>query len=89
MDSNGPPATAGRARSVPNPAMNDSRRLEMIEEKLLYLERTVAELNDVVLRQQREIDTALARGERLVARLEALGEPSGADATAFEKPPHY
>ena len=69
--------------------MNDSRRLDLIEEKLLYLERTVAELNDVVLRQQREIDTALARGERLVARLEALGEPSGADATAFEQPPHY
>lgn len=69
--------------------MNDVRRLESVEEKLAHLERAVAELSDVVLRQQREIDTALARTQRLITQLEAIASESGASATGFEKPPHY
>ena len=69
--------------------MNDSHRLEAVEEKLAHLERAVAELSDVVLRQQREIDTALACTQRLIAQLEAVASESGASATGFEKPPHY
>jgi SlyX protein len=69
--------------------MSDSRRLDSVEEKLAHLERAVAELSDVVLRQQREIDTALARTQRLIAQLEAVASESGARATGFEKPPHY
>jgi len=69
--------------------MNDTSRLESVEEKLAHLERAIAELSDVVLRQQREIDTALARTQRLMAQLEAVASESGASATGFEKPPHY
>lgn len=69
--------------------MNDASRLESVEEKLAHLERAIAELSDVVLRQQRDIDTALTRTQRLMAQLEAVVSESGASATGFEKPPHY
>jgi SlyX protein len=69
--------------------MTGPDRLETIEEKLSHLEHAVAELSDVVLRQQHEIDAALARTQRLARQLEAMNDISGASATGFEKPPHY
>ncbi len=69
--------------------MPEPDRVAAVEEKLAFLERAVAELSDVVVRQQREIDAALARTERLIGQLQSLAEDSGASATAFEKPPHY
>ena len=68
--------------------MTDDPRLESIEIKLAHLERGLQELSDVVTRQQRELELALARNQRLASRLEEL-EGAGASATAFEKPPHY
>lgn len=69
--------------------MSAPDRIAAVEEKLAHLERAVTELSDVMVRQQREIDTALARTERLIAQLQSLAEDSGASATAYEKPPHY
>lgn len=60
-----------------------------IEEKLAYLEKAVADLNDVVTRQQKEIDRALDRNQRLMDKIAALESDFGASATAHEKPPHY
>lgn len=64
-------------------------RLDSIEEKVAHLERAVAELSDVVARQQREIDSARDRNQRLMDKLAVLESESGASATAYEKPPHY
>ena len=47
------------------------------------------ELSDVVARQQKELDRALERNQRLMDKLAALESDSGASATAHEKPPHY
>jgi SlyX protein len=66
-----------------------SARIEAIEEKLAHLERAVNELSDVVARQQKELDRALERNQRLQDKLAALESESGASATAYEKPPHY
>jgi len=66
-----------------------SERIEVIEEKLAHLERAVSELSDVVVRQQKELDRALDRSQRLMDKLAALESESGASATAHEKPPHY
>lgn len=68
--------------------MSDDTRLDGIEIKLAHLERGLQELSDVVTRQQRELELALARNQRLASRLEEL-EDGGASATAYEKPPHY
>jgi SlyX protein len=66
-----------------------SERLEAIEEKLAHLERAVNELSDVVARQQKDLDRALERNQRLVDKIAALESEAGVSATAYEKPPHY
>jgi SlyX protein len=63
--------------------------LAAIEEKLAFLERAVNELSDVVARQQKELDRATDRHQRLMDKLSAMESDWGASATAEEKPPHY
>lgn len=69
--------------------MSEPSRLEQIEFKLAHLERALAELNDVVIRQQREIELLAAGNRQLKHQLETLDSGSGASAEGFEKPPHY
>jgi SlyX protein len=64
-------------------------RLEAIEIKLAHLERAVTEISDVVARQQKELDRAIDRSQRLMEKIAALESDSGPSATADEKPPHY
>ena len=64
-------------------------RVDAIEEKLAHLERAVAELSDVVARQQKELDRALDRNQRLMDKVAALESDFGPSATGHEKPPHY
>jgi SlyX protein len=66
-----------------------SERLDAIEEKLAHLEQAIGELSDVVTRQQKEIERALDRNQRLTEKLAALESDFGPSATAHEKPPHY
>jgi SlyX protein len=64
-------------------------RIETIEIKLAHLEQAVAQISDVVARQQKELDRALDRNQRLTEKIAALESDAGASATAHEKPPHY
>ncbi len=64
-------------------------QLATIEEKLAHLERAVNELSDVVARQQKELDRATDRHQRLLDKLSSMESDWGASATAEEKPPHY
>ena len=64
-------------------------RLDAIEEKLAHLEQAIGELSDVVARQQKELERALDRNQRLTEKLAALESDFGPSATAQEKPPHY
>jgi SlyX protein len=66
-----------------------SERIEAIEIKLAHLERAVAEISDVVARQQKELDRALDRNQRLMEKVAVLESDLGPSATAQEKPPHY
>jgi SlyX protein len=67
----------------------DDARLETIEIKIAHLEQTVAQLSDVLARQQREIDTVRARNQRLSDQLETLESAASPVSPADEKPPHY
>jgi uncharacterized coiled-coil protein SlyX len=62
--------------------------IEQIEVKMAYLERTNAELSDVVYRQQQEIDSLRAQLAELLRRLDASQPPASSSPQA-EKPPHY
>ena len=66
-----------------------NEQLATIEEKLAHLERAVNELSDVVARQQKELDRATDRHQRLMDKLAAMESDWGPNATADEKPPHY
>jgi SlyX protein len=66
-----------------------SERISAIEEKLAHLERAVNELSDVVARQQKDLDRASDRHQRLLDKMAAMESDMGASATAEEKPPHY
>jgi SlyX protein len=69
--------------------MTEPTRLDQIEIKLAHLERALNELNDSVLRQQREIELLAARNRQLKYQLEVLEAGGGASADGLEKPPHY
>jgi len=69
--------------------MNDSTRIETIEIKLAHLERSLQELGEAVLLQQRQIDSLAARGRALGDRLDAFGPTDAPDTEPFGKPPHY
>jgi SlyX protein len=68
--------------------MTETTRLDQIEIKLAHLERALIDLNDVVVRQQRELELLTARNRQLKEQLEVL-EGGGASAEGLERPPHY
>jgi SlyX protein len=69
--------------------MTEPTRLDQIEIKLAHVERSLNELNDAVIRQQREIELLTARNRQLKHQLEVLEAGGAASADAFERPPHY
>lgn len=63
--------------------------VERLELKITFLEKANAELSDVVLAQQRQIDALQARLTQLVSRMEASRDSERAYTLEEEKPPHY
>ncbi len=63
------------------------QRIENIELKLMEMENTVAELNEVVITQYQQIDALKAALERLQGQVENLdGDDKDPQS---ERPPHY
>ncbi|MFT3907030.1 MAG: SlyX family protein [Steroidobacteraceae bacterium] len=69
--------------------MEDPNRLDAIEFKLAHLEQALNEINDVVIRQQRQLEAAVARQQRLLQQLESLESQQPGGGQVYEKPPHY
>jgi uncharacterized coiled-coil protein SlyX len=67
----------------------DPSPLEAIEIKLAHLERSLQELGQAVLLQQRQIDALAARGRAFADRLNEFEATDAPDAEPSEKPPHY
>jgi SlyX protein len=62
--------------------------LEQVQSKIAYLEHAMAELSDVVFRQQREIQALETQLKMVTERLD--GAPSEETPSAEqERPPHY
>lgn len=64
--------------------------MQVLEERIAHLTRTVEDLNQIVTQQQRDIDRLLARVQMLMER-EAAREAEGSGGAVFgdERPPHY
>jgi SlyX protein len=73
--------------------MNSSARIEDLEIKCAFLERTTQELSDVLHRQQQQFDQALALIEDLRRQVEALEMAQDRPAAELDPradvPPHY
>ena len=68
---------------------DDSARLEQLELKMMDLEVTVQQLNDVVLRQYRDIEALRKENTDLQRKLDSINEPGPTPAPGDEVPPHY
>jgi SlyX protein len=69
--------------------MSEERLVE-IETKIAFQEQTIEDLNDVLYKQQQEIERLGSICDALVKRIKELSEfTPGIDAPANEKPPHY
>ncbi len=67
-----------------------AERLVEIETKIAFQEQTIEDLNDVLYKQQQEIERLGSICDALVKRVKELSAfTPGIDAPANEKPPHY
>jgi SlyX protein len=66
-------------------------RFILLETKISYQEKTIAELNDVLIEQQTRLSEIANRLKALEALLERGGatEDSGTQDPGTERPPHY
>ena len=64
--------------------------MQALEEQIAHLTRTVDELNEVVTRQQGDIDRLNKRVQMLMEReAQREAEGSGGIVLGDERPPHY
>ncbi len=63
--------------------------LELVQSKIAYLERSIAELSDVVFRQHKEIQLLETQLKAVRDRLDDGRSEDAARATDQERPPHY
>lgn len=66
-----------------------NEEIERVEVKISYLESEVAELNDVVIDQRKEIDQLNHIVEKLSEKVQNLIEEVGMPNRPSTRPPHY
>jgi len=66
-----------------------NHRIEAVELKLMDLENTITELNDVIITQYGEIDRLKENQEHLKIRLAEIDAKAPVDGAAEPPPPHY
>lgn len=64
-------------------------RIIELETKLSYQEDTISQLNDVVCRQQNQLDEIDQKCELLFSSIRALTQKLAGEAGDVDKPPHY
>ncbi len=69
--------------------MSSDRRIEEVEAKLAHQEVAVSDLNDVIYRQQKQIDQLELGYARVLQRLADLVAMADADKPTDAPPPHY
>jgi len=74
--------------STPSP--NDpANKFMQLEEKILFQQRALEELNEVVLSQQTEFEGIRGEVRSLRALIEQLHDKGVGEDLPHEKPPHY
>ncbi|MFK7856389.1 MAG: SlyX family protein [Granulosicoccus sp.] len=65
------------------------QRIESLELKLMEVENTVQELNEVILTQYRDIERLQAQQIQLMNRMVNNNEQAATPSASDELPPHY
>lgn len=68
---------------------DESERLEQLELKMMDLEVTIQQLNEVVLQQYRDIEQLRQANSDLERKLDTINDPGPAPTAGDEVPPHY
>ena len=68
---------------------SDETRIEALEAKVAYQERTIEELNGALTEQWKQIDVLTKQINRLSDRLMRMEEAAPAPAADEPPPPHY
>ncbi len=68
---------------------DQNARIEQLELKMMDLEVSLQQLNDVVLRQYRDIEQLRQSNSDLERKLETMNEPGAMPSAKDEVPPHY
>jgi len=88
-----PPAAARKAGmtrlSLCKLAAMDEERLIELETRFAYQEETLRVLNDIVARQQQQIDQLQQLCRQLIDRVARVGDSLSKSTPADEVPPHY
>jgi SlyX protein len=69
--------------------MNSVERIDELESRLAFQEMTLAQLNDVIVEQRRELDELRRRFERALGDLNSVRELMVVDSSNEPPPPHY
>lgn len=69
--------------------IQSGHRLEVVELKLMDLENTISELNDVIITQYSEIDRLKENQQDLKVRLAQIDAENTVDMELDTPPPHY
>jgi len=69
--------------------MNSAERIDELESRLAFQELTLAQLNDVIVEQRRELDELRRRFERALGDLNSVRELMVVDPSSEPPPPHY
>lgn len=67
----------------------DEERIVEIETKIAFQENTIKVLNDVVCKQQEEIEQLQRNCKLLFNQMKELSAQSSGDNLKHERPPHY
>ena len=65
------------------------QRIESLELKLMDVENTVQELNEVILRQYHDIERLQLQQVELMNRMQNTPEGAATPTAQDERPPHY
>ena len=68
---------------------DDHNRLLAMEERITFLQRSLDELNEVVIQQDQRLESLKRELSRLGSSLERLADASSGGDLPHEKPPHY
>jgi SlyX protein len=69
------------------PMTNTENRLDEMEIRIAHQDKTIVELNDVILAQWKKLEMLERQLRRLGEELESM--ESGEGPSANQKPPHY